>query len=98
MKRKKLLLTIVIAVVVIAGMYFLTQRERDPYSQFEHITTKGIFTQNIKNDKPYYIYFYSSDCSDCSKIEDLICNFAKKDSVYFINTKEDTSDYIFFSK
>ena len=52
MKRKKLLLTIVIAVVVIAGMYFLTQRERDPYSQFEHITTKGIFTQNLQNDKP----------------------------------------------
>lgn len=92
MKRKKLLLTIFIAIIAVAGLYFLTQKNRGPYSQFNHITTKGIFTQNVNNNEPYYVYFYRADCSDCSKIEDLISNFAKENNVFFINTKEDSSD------
>ena len=91
--KKRLIVIVIIAIIAIAGCYFLTQRSEGAYSQFEHITTKNIFTRNVNNpDNTYYVYFYNNDCQECHQIEDLICDFAKENDVYFINTENKDPD------
>lgn len=91
--KKRLILIIIIAIIAITGCYFLTQNNKGAYSQFEHITTKNIFTRNINNpNDTYYIYFYNNDCQECHQIEDQICDFAKENDVYFINTEDKDPD------
>lgn len=91
--KKRLIVIVIIAIIAIAGCYFLTQRSKGAYSQFEHITTKNIFTRNVNNpDNTYYVYFYNNDCQECHQIEDLICDFAKENDVYFINTENKDPD------
>lgn len=93
MKKKLPIVILLTAVVLVVYLFTSYSSESADYDEYDHISPRYTL---LKNEDPYYVYFYKSDCPYCEDIEDEIKKFAdnKNNTVYFVNTKQSKSDII----